>query len=193
MVLMTGKQYREKNKARMLKLRNEMAEKGYKQLTHFFSEAFRNEITRITKEQKITKTESLEYIFQGYLKNSTNTIQEQYKEKPQSIEKIENNINPAPEPAQKDLEFADQKERPISRVKSAATLDAPPMDPEPWQEEEYKNKLFNEIYKLKQQKMKYKDIAEILKQAGYTTITGLKLNQDNIKRFYLQNKDLIKK
>jgi len=184
MVLMTGKDYRAKNKARMLKLRNEMAAKGYKQLTHFFSEAFRDEITRITKEQKITKTESLEYIFQGYLKNSTNTIQERYKEEPQSIEKIENNINPAPEPAQKHLEFAEPEERPMDAP-------PPPMDPEPWKDKEaYKTYTTEIILKLHKKGISSTDITKELETMGIKTRTGKeKWAPGTIRNIIKKNKD----
>lgn len=69
MKVMTGREYREKNRERVEKLREKMLAKGYKQLTLFFNEEFRAELKNLSENERLKKHEILDLIFEGYKNN----------------------------------------------------------------------------------------------------------------------------
>lgn len=87
MSVMTGMQYRAAGKLRADKFKEKMKGIGYFQKTHYFSNAFLEEIDKLSSS--MSKTEAIEYVFQGYLKNVTRTSLEQKSIKPETTVKID--------------------------------------------------------------------------------------------------------
>ncbi len=72
MALLTGKQYRERNRERAAKWRNSLKEKGYKNFNMMLSPDVQEAIFNVKEGTKLSNAEALELIVKEYSRLKSN-------------------------------------------------------------------------------------------------------------------------
>jgi len=65
---------RQQARARTIKFRKEQEKRGYKNLTVYLSEQFRNELERLSTEKGLNRQDAMDHIFEIYHQNTTNYV-----------------------------------------------------------------------------------------------------------------------
>jgi hypothetical protein len=143
----TGAEIRHDAKERVKQYRKDMRAKGYISTTIFLSQQHRNELKRLGDEERLTRAEAAEHIFNIYLQSNNKTItrtnQEQRKHTTEStavIDALEQKIKQLEErDAKRNNEFLEilskmniifeRQSKPVIKPKQVELFDVPP-DPE---------------------------------------------------------------
>ena len=141
---------RQQAKNRVIRHREEQKKKGFKNLTVFLSEAFVNELQKLSVEQNLNRQQAMQHVFDVYMQYGVTSNAKQSKDK---TVKQTASVKPGVKPNKTPAKTTDKKQ---------------PFD---------KAKICSLIVDLKDNKgMGYTDIARELKKRGYSPQTAGKID-----------------
>ena len=153
----TAVEYQHRNrqqvKNRVVRHREEQKKKGYKNLTVFLSEAFVQELKKLSTEQNYNRQQAMEHIFDVYMQKAMHGVTSNVKQSKDKTVKQTASVKPGGKPNKTPAKTTDKKQ---------------PFD---------KAKICSLIVDLRDSKgMGYTDIARELKKRGYSPQTAGKID-----------------
>lgn len=164
-------------KARTIKFRKEQEKRGYKNLTIYLSEKFRDELKSLSEDQGLNRQAAMDYIFDIYHQNSINCVTSNVildiKKTAKSLVNVESVEKPLPQ----ELNF---KSKTIHEKQNKLFSNMPGS----LNSQEYRKWLFEQIDNLQKVGIGWAEITKKLNTEGIKSISGKEFRRGAVQTFY---------